>query len=101
MLYQDLEERKKVREKLEQTNHEIVDITRDQVEKFCGNVLELENWKGFPVLAMSTQAYNAFTPQQKEILVLFPFPSFFLSFLFFSFLFFPPLIENFINDNYY
>jgi hypothetical protein len=63
------EERKKVKTRLEETRHEVVEITRDQVNHFCGNVLELENYKGYPVLAMSTQAYNAFTPEQREILL--------------------------------
>lgn len=63
------EERKTVVERLKNTGHEIVDITRDQVNHFCGNVLELENWKGFPVLVMSTQAYKGFTEEQKQTLL--------------------------------
>jgi hypothetical protein len=34
----------------------------------CGNVLELEDGRGLPVLAMSTRAYNAFTEDQKRVL---------------------------------
>jgi len=58
-----------VKERLENTNHEIVEISLDQMEKFCGNVREVENWKGYPVMIMSNQAYNAFTQEQKDILV--------------------------------
>ena len=68
---EDPEERKKVVDRLHKTGHEIVDITRDQVNHFCGNVLELENWKGFPVMVMSTQAHNAFTPEQRQTMLKF------------------------------
>lgn len=44
----------------------VVQITTDQMDALCGNVLELEDGKGLPVLAMSTQAYNAFTGDQKR-----------------------------------
>jgi len=66
---EDVNERKRVIDTLESTNHEIVEITREQVNKFCGNVLELEHGRGYPVMAMSTQAYNAFTPEQRSILL--------------------------------
>lgn len=39
-----------------------------QMAALCGNVLELEDGRGLPVLAMSTQAYNAFTDDQKRVL---------------------------------
>lgn len=39
-----------------------------QMAALCGNVLELEDGRGLPVLAMSTQAYNAFTEDQKRVL---------------------------------
>ena len=48
--------------------HEIVDITKSQMAALCGNVLELENGKGQPVMAMSTRAYNAFTDDQRKVL---------------------------------
>lgn len=44
---------------------QVVDITRQQMEALCGNVLELEDGRGLPVLAMSTRAYNAFTSEQR------------------------------------
>lgn len=44
---------------------QLIDISRTQMEALCGNVLELEDGRGLPVLAMSTQAYNAFTPEQR------------------------------------
>lgn len=48
--------------------HEIVDITQAQMAALCGNVLELEDGRGLPVMAMSTRAYNAFTPDQRKVL---------------------------------
>lgn len=47
-------------------SHEIVDISRDQMAALCGNVLEVEDGRGLPVLAMSTRAFNAFTEAQKK-----------------------------------
>ena len=41
---------------------------RSQMAALCGNVLELEDGRGLPVLAMSTRAYNAFTDDQKRVL---------------------------------
>ena len=34
---------------------QVVDITQEQMAALCGNVLELEDGRGLPVLAMSTQ----------------------------------------------
>lgn len=53
--------------KLSQT-HEVVQISSAQMDALCGNVLELQNGKGLPVMAMSTQAYNAFTEDQRKVM---------------------------------
>ena len=77
-------------------DHELVIISRDQMNKFCGsvvarrrlatrsepanarrfhdtadhsNVLEVESWQGYKLLVMSTQAYNGFTPEQREVIL--------------------------------
>eukprot|EP00890_Picochlorum_soloecismus_P005996 jgi/Picsp_1/6398/NSC_03746-R1_amidinotransferase family protein len=63
----DDKERKHFVEKLSKT-HEIVDISRHQMSALCGNVLELEDDRGLPVMAMSTRAYNAFSLDQKNTL---------------------------------
>ena len=34
---------------------QVVDITQEQMAALCGNVLELEDGRGLPVLAMSSQ----------------------------------------------
>jgi hypothetical protein len=53
---------------LRDTGHEVVLIDRDQVNRFAGNVLELETAERGPVLAMSAQAEAAFTPAQRKVI---------------------------------
>ena len=48
--------------------HEVVTITHDQMNAFCGNVLEVVDRRGLPAMVMSTQAYRAFTLSQREVL---------------------------------
>lgn len=64
---EDEKERRHLEERLSKS-HTVVDITRGQMASLCGNVLELEDGRGLPVLAMSTQAYNAFTPEQRQVM---------------------------------
>lgn len=45
---------------------QVVKISNAQMTAMCGNVLELEDGRGLPVLAMSTQAHNAFTDEQRR-----------------------------------
>ena len=53
---------------LARTGHEVIRITRRQVECFCGNVLELRNQRGQRFVVMSSAAHAAFTPEQRSIL---------------------------------
>ncbi|MFN2384080.1 MAG: arginine deiminase-related protein [Gemmatimonadota bacterium] len=46
---------------------ELIDISYDQLEAFCGNILELQGTDG-PVVAMSTRAWNAFSSAQRAAL---------------------------------
>lgn len=62
----DPHERAVVLDSLRSTGHHVVEITQDQVNNFCGNVLELESFHGDQVMVMSTGAYNAFTQEQRE-----------------------------------
>lgn len=64
----DTAEREQVFSTLRQTGHEVVDITHNQMDQFCGNVLEVRNVRDEPFLVMSSTAYRAFTPAQKEVL---------------------------------
>ncbi|WP_416260314.1 citrulline utilization hydrolase CtlX [Gibbsiella quercinecans] len=46
----------------------VIAITMAQMHAFCGNVLELCSHDGHPVIAMSEQAWRAFTPAQQKML---------------------------------
>lgn len=60
-------ERRYVLKQLGRTK-EIVSISLDQMNQFCGNVLQIQNDKGEKLIAMSLSAFNAFTDDQKEVL---------------------------------
>lgn len=64
----DAEERNKVRTKLEASGIEVVEITFEQVVQYAGNMLQLLNAQGNPVLAMSSSAFRSLTPAQKATL---------------------------------
>ena len=64
----DAEERRRLTERLSAT-HEIVDITFEQMGALCGNVLEVRDAAGRPVMAMSTRAYDAFLPEQRAVIL--------------------------------
>jgi hypothetical protein len=51
-----------------ETGHETIDISLDQMEAFCGNVLELENDRRERLIVMSDRAFHAFTDEQRAIL---------------------------------
>ncbi|KAG2502170.1 hypothetical protein HYH03_000657 [Edaphochlamys debaryana] len=61
----DAKERQHLLSSLRRT-HEVVEISLAQMDALCGNALELEDGRGLPVMAMSTQAYNAFTEDQRR-----------------------------------
>lgn len=63
----DDKERQNLLSKLRRT-HQVVEISTDQMDALCGNVLEVQSGLGLPVLAMSSQAYHAFTPEQRAVL---------------------------------
>ena len=64
----DPDERQLVRATLEETNKYIIEISLDQVRHFAGNMLLTKNNRSDKFLVMSTQAYNALTKKQKEML---------------------------------
>jgi hypothetical protein len=47
---------------------DIIKISLDQMESFCGNVLELSNKEGDKLVVMSETAYKAFTTSQLQAL---------------------------------
>lgn len=60
------EDRARVREKIEATGHEIIEITAEQLLAFCGNALEVTARDGTRKLLMSGSAYRAYTDVQKK-----------------------------------
>ncbi|WP_432204608.1 citrulline utilization hydrolase CtlX [Cetobacterium somerae] len=64
----DLKEREKVITSISISGKEIINITLNQVLKFCGNVLELKNLKGDRYTLMSKSAFQGFTKEQLEII---------------------------------
>ncbi len=64
----DAEDRARVLSVLKADGRQVIQITLAQMKAFCGNILELVDSQGRPVLAMSTRAYEAFTTDQKRIL---------------------------------
>ena len=61
-------ERKKILTTFKKTKKQIIDISFDQVKKFCGNVIELKNSNHENILVMSSRAFSAFTAEQKSII---------------------------------
>lgn len=64
----DVQEKKKVVASMKITEKEVIAITEKQMENFAGNILQLRNAKGHPVIVMSTAAAQSFTPSQIAIL---------------------------------
>ena len=64
----DQENRDRVRLALKSNDRQVMEITRDQMASFCGNILELTNTNGESVFAMSSRAFHAFSVQQQSLL---------------------------------
>jgi hypothetical protein len=60
------EERKMVSETILSSGKEIIPINIEQMNQFAGNMLQLENKSGEKILVMSSAAWNALLPDQKE-----------------------------------
>lgn len=58
------EEREKLVTALQNTHKEIIDISPEQMNHFAGNMLQVADVAGDPLLAMSTQAYRSLTAAQ-------------------------------------
>lgn len=53
---------------LAESGHDTIDISLEQMEAFCGNVLELENDRAEKLIVMSDRAFHAFTDDQRAAL---------------------------------
>lgn len=62
----DKDQRHDLRALLEQSGRTIVEISLEQLDNFCGNILELQGHE--PILLMSQRAYDAFLPEQRAVL---------------------------------
>ncbi len=60
------DQRQAVIRSLEQTGHEVLTLTFDQMHAFAGNMLELRSSSGQRVIAMSQQARDSLTASQLE-----------------------------------
>ncbi|MGH9321472.1 MAG: citrulline utilization hydrolase CtlX [Vicinamibacteria bacterium] len=60
----DPSERRSVASSLERGGGEVVEITMEQLYAFAGNLLELRDRAGDPVLAISERAWSSLTPEQ-------------------------------------
>ncbi len=59
-------ERENVRQRLQQTGHRLISISREQLNRFCGNMLEVVNSRGESFIVMSEAACQALTYMQKQ-----------------------------------
>ena len=57
-----------VRQLLQSTGHRIVPITREQMQSFAGNMLQVKNSKNELILLLSQTAYHSLRKEQKEVL---------------------------------
>ena len=55
----------RVLDRLAASGHEVIDLGYDQLESFAGNMLELRNRDGEPVIAMSEQAFGSLDARQR------------------------------------
>ena len=62
------EEKELLIQSFKHTNKSILDITKDQMKNFLGNVLELKNNKEESCLVMSSTAFKSLHPEQKKII---------------------------------
>ncbi len=62
----DLQQRKQVVESLQVTGKTIIDISFEQMSSFAGNMLELKNRDGKPILVMSSSARKSLTAEQTK-----------------------------------
>ncbi|MBZ0201922.1 MAG: amidinotransferase [Ignavibacteria bacterium] len=64
----DKSEQEEVLRKLKRLQLEVIEITYDQLNNFCGNLLNVESVADESIIVMSTRAFRSFTDDQKKIL---------------------------------
>jgi hypothetical protein len=64
----DKREKEELINNLKSFGQEIIEVSYQQMNNFCCNVLEVQDKQGKLYLTMSERAYNTFTPEQKSII---------------------------------
>jgi hypothetical protein len=64
----DAEERQHAMQTIERSGKQIIAISHAQMNHFAGNMLQVQNKQGHKFLVMSSQAYQALTPEQVQTL---------------------------------
>jgi len=62
----DLDERENLIGLAEESDKEIIEISMEQMENFAGNMLEIKNRRGEPLLIMSQRALKSLGKEQRE-----------------------------------
>jgi len=62
------EQRAAVMQRLQETGHEVISLSHDQLGAFAGNMLELRTQDGERLVAMSQQAFDSLTGEQRTLL---------------------------------
>lgn len=62
----DAAERAKLIDTIQETKKEIIPISLEQMNRFAGNMLQVENGTGEKLLVMSAQAFDSLSIEQKE-----------------------------------
>ena len=62
----DSEEKENLVETIQKNGKEIIEINRDQLNHFAGNMLQIENSQGEKLLLMSTQAFQSLSGEQVQ-----------------------------------
>lgn len=62
----EVSDRRRIQKRLEETGHEIIPITTQQMREFAGNALQVGTRHGGSVLAMSMRAERSLTPTQRR-----------------------------------
>ncbi|MDE1192199.1 MAG: arginine deiminase-related protein [Arachidicoccus sp.] len=63
-------EQKEIISCLQNTHHELIDISQEQVKKFAGNMIQVKNKSDEKFTVLSRTAFDALTEKQKSILSL-------------------------------
>ncbi|MGC5698764.1 amidinotransferase [Pseudomonas sp. NFXW11] len=64
----DPQERASLRQRLEDSGKQLLPLTWAQLESFAGNMLELHNSAGEPLLVMSRNAWRSLDAQQRQLI---------------------------------